>query len=192
METGDNGRVVVGSGLSRYKNSVVATLDFGNHSGYRGFHLSANTISLYCMPKFFANGKSEFGLFHVTFGVKQNEVVVCNALGMFVYVVVLVVFFQSVNRLHLVPRLRGNSVTPLVATTSKRATTTSGLHSGAETVYFASLTFFGLVSSFHCRFSLLFRPPKGRQIYCFCEGDRRRFDGKHLSTMTYNGIVSKK
>jgi len=119
------------------------------------------------MPKFFANGKSEFGLFHVTFGVKQNEVVVCNALGMFVYVVVLVVFFQSVNRLHLTPRLRGNSVTALVATASKRATTTGGLHSCAETVYFASLTFFRLVSSFHCRFSLLFRPPKGRQIILF-------------------------
>ena len=122
------------------------------------------------MPKFFANGKPEFSLFHVTFGVKQHEVVVCNALGMFVYVVVLVVFLKSVNRLHVLPRLSGEFVTTLVATTSKHATTACCFHSCAETVHFASLTFFGLVSSFHIFSPYCFARDRERQIYLFCGG----------------------
>lgn len=102
------------------------------------------------MPKLFANGKSEFGLPDIAFGIKQHKVIVCNALRMFVNVVVLVVFFESVNRLQFdLPLLRSQFVTTLVATTSNCATTAGGLHSCAETMYFASLTFLGLVSSFH-------------------------------------------
>ena len=57
-------------------------------------------------------------------------------------------------------------MTTLSTTTCKNSAATSCLHSSAETVYFASLSFLGLVSSFH--FSFSFMPALSRQNYPFC------------------------
>ena len=54
-------------------------------------------------------------------------------------------------------------MTTLSATTCENSSATSCLHSSAETVYFASLSFLGLVSSFH--FSFSFMPALSRQNY---------------------------
>ncbi len=60
-------------------------------------------------------------------------------------------------------------MTTLSTTTCKNSAATSCLHSSAETVYFASLSFLGLVSSFH--FSFSFMPALSRQNYPFWVAD---------------------
>ena len=72
---------------------------------------------------------------------------------MLVHVVVLVVFLKSVDRLQGYDLLCGQLMTTLVSASSKRSSATGGLHSCAETVYFASLSFLGLIRSFHVFFS---------------------------------------
>ncbi len=141
--------VFVGGASTRNKNSVVAALHVAHNLGYGSFHLPANTISLYCVPEFFAYRKSEFCLLNVAFAKKQHEVVVRNALGMFVDVVVLVVLFKSVNRLQAMPLLSGNLFATLVSASLESSSAAGGLHSCSKTVHFASLSFLGLVSSFH-------------------------------------------
>ena len=60
-------------------------------------------------------------------------------------------------------------MTTLSTTTCKNSAATSCLHTSAETVYFASLSFLGLVSSFH--FSFSFMPALSRQNYPFWVAD---------------------
>lgn len=67
---------------------------------------------------------------------------------MFVDVVVLIVFFKSVTRLQN-GSLCGKGVTTLVSASCKRSASAGGFHSCAKSVHFASLSFLGLIGSFH-------------------------------------------
>jgi len=55
-------------------------------------------------------------------------------------------------------------VATFVSASCKRSATAGGLHSGSETVNFASLSFLGLVGSFHN--TLLIRRALARSNFC--------------------------
>ena len=59
----------------------------------------------------------------------------------------MILFYQSVG-------LVGKSLSTLIATTLQHSSSCRRSHSFTESVYFASLSFLGLVGSFHFRFSL--------------------------------------
>ena len=125
------------------------------------------------MTELFADRKTETRLLVLPrSAVQQNEAPIGDAFGMFVNVVVLVIFFKSVYRLQLAPLLCGKAVTTLVSASCKRSATAGGLHSGSETVNFASLSFLGLVGSFHN--TLLIRRAKARSNYLY----RHRYAAK--------------
>ena len=131
-------------------HQVVAIFDVGHNGGHYRLHLTADAIALYCTTILFADGKPHLRLCNVTCTKKYQKITITNAFGVFVHVVVLIVFFKSVNRLQIVfPLLCGKSVTTLCTTTCKYSTTTGCLHTSSKTVHFASLSFLRLVSSFH-------------------------------------------
>jgi len=140
---------------SRNKHNVEAVCH-GWHNGRNNrFHLPANAVALNGVPVFFADGKPHFGLRCVACAVQQNEVFVRHTFGMFVDVVVLKVFFEPVSRLQVgCPLLCRQRMTTLVSSSCQNASSAGCLHSCSETVNFASLSFLGLVGSFHFRFSL--------------------------------------
>ena len=137
------------------KHNVVAFCHVGHHWANNGFHLPANSVALHSVAKLFANGKANFGLRHVTFAKQQHKIFVCHTFGMFVDVVVLKVFFEPIDRLQACcPLLCGERVATLVSSSCQNTSSAGCLHSCSETVNFASLSFLGLVGSFHFRFSL--------------------------------------
>ena len=137
------------------EHNVVAFCHVGHHWANNGFHLPANSVALHGVAKLFANGKANFGLRHVTFAKQQHKIFVCHTFGMFVDVVVLKVFFEPIDRLQACcPLLCGERVATLVSSSCQNTSSAGCLHSCSETVNFASLSFLGLVGSFHFRFSL--------------------------------------
>ena len=135
--------------LSGNENYVVSVHDVGHNGRYRHLQLPSDTVARHCLAKLFAYGKPRLANFGVASAIKQYKIFVRYTLGVLVHVVVLIVFFKSVNRLQSVTLLCGKSVTTLVSASGKRSSATGGLHSCAETVHFASLSFLGLISSFH-------------------------------------------
>ena len=75
------------------KYHVVAVFDSGHNLIYRRFQLPSDTVARYRLAKLFANGKAYFATFTVTFAVKHYKVLVRNAGGVLVHVIVLIVFF---------------------------------------------------------------------------------------------------
>ena len=137
-----------------YENYVVPSQDVGHNCAHRRFHLPADTVACYRFTVLFADGKANSAKPCVIGAVQHYKVLVRNACGVLVHVVVLIVFFKSVNRLQSVTLLCRKSMTTLVSASSKRSASAGGLHSCAKSVHFASLSFLGLVSSFH--FCLLY------------------------------------
>ena len=141
--------------FSRNKHDVVAFF-YARHNGRnRRFHLPTDSVATNGVSVLFADGKPHLRLRLVAFAVQQNKVFVGNALSVFVNVVVLIVFFKSVTRLQNDSSLSSRKrVTTLVSSSGKRSASTGSFHSCAKTVHFASLSFFGLIGSFHICFSL--------------------------------------
>ena len=139
----------------RYEHSVEPIFDVRHNGGYRRFHLAPNTVALYSFAEFFTDGEPNLALFVVACAVEQYQIPIGDARRVLVYVVVLVVFLKSVYRLQGYDLLCGQLMTTLVSASGKRSSATGGLHSCAETVHFASLSFLGLIRSFHV-FRLLF------------------------------------
>lgn len=128
------------------------------------------------MAEFFADRKTETRLLVLPRrAVQQNESPIGDAFGMFVNIVVLVIFFKSVYRLQLAPLLCGKAVATLVSASCKRSATAGGFHSGSETVNFASLSFLGLVGSFHN--TLLIHRAKARSNYLY----RHRYAAENIA-----------
>ncbi len=156
------------SALTGYEYHVVTVFYLRHQCRYRCFHLTTNSVAMHGVTVLFADGKPNFGLLNIACAVQHQKVSVANAFCMFVNVVILIVFFKSVDRLQIVDLLLcGKFVTTFSATTSEYSTSTGCLHSCSKTVHFASLSFLGLVSSFH--FSVSFMSAHLRQNYLdFC------------------------
>ena len=84
------------------ENYVVTVHNVRHIRHYRRLHLTANAVALYCLAKLFADGKANLAVLYVRFvvgAVQHDEALVRNAASVLVHVVVLIVFFKSVNRL---------------------------------------------------------------------------------------------
>jgi len=147
---------LVGWHPSWHNNYVVVALKTWRNVHYNAFHLPAQLVALHCTPVFFADGKTYFALLNFAFAVQQYKKLVGYLVRMLVDVVVLIVFFQSVNCLQIYsPLLSRKLMTTLVSSSCKYSSATCRLHSCSESVYLASLSLFGLVISFHFLFLLL-------------------------------------
>lgn len=136
--------------FARHKHQVVTFLYFGHKHRRRSLHLTAYSVSAYCVSVLFAYGKACLRQFFVVFAVQQHKVFVGYALRMLVDVVVLIVLFKPVNRLQVsAPKSGGKRMTTLVSSSCKRSSAAGCLHSCTESVNFASLSFLGLIGSFH-------------------------------------------
>lgn len=116
------------------------------------FHLSAKSVALYGVAVLATYGKPHFCLLMFACAVQHNKKFVAHTLRMFENVVVLKLFFKPVFRLHspVVPLpLSGKFVTALVSSSCNNTSSAGSFHSCSKTVYFASLSLFWLVSSFH-------------------------------------------
>ncbi len=143
-----------------HKHNVKPVFDTRHNGRYRRFHLPANSVAANGMSVLFADGKPDLRLTFVAFAVQQHKVFVGNALSVLVNVAVLIVFFKSVTRLqNETSLLSGKRVTTLVSSSCKRSASAGGFHSCAESVHFASLSFLGLIGSFH-DILLLMRPKR--------------------------------
>lgn len=154
---------------TRNEHRVETVLGVGHNGGYRRLQLSPNAIAVYCLAVFFADGKAHFALLVVACAVQQYEIFVGNAQCVLVHVIVLVVLFKSVDRLQNCNLLCGKLMTTLVSASCKRSATAGGLHSCAETVHFAALSFLGLIRSFHFSFSF--------SLAAWARSPRRRLRG---------------
>lgn len=137
-------------------HQIVAGFYLGHKCRHNRLHLTTYAVALYRSAVLFADGKTHLGLRNVTFAVQHQKISVTYTFGVFVHVVVLIVFFKSVDRLQVVFLLLcGKLMTTLCATTCKNSAATGCLHSCSKTVHFASLSFLRLVSSFHFSFSFM-------------------------------------
>ena len=140
--------------LSRNKNDVVSFRQTFRIATDRGLQLPAYAVTSNSLAVFFVYGKAYLCGLAVGNAVEHNKVSVRNAQRVLVHIVVLMLFFKSVNRLQNIFLLCAEAVTSLISASCKRSASASGLHSCAKTVHFASLSFLGLISSFHFSFSL--------------------------------------
>ena len=141
---------------SWYKNDVVSIANTCNNGGNCRFQLPPDTVASYRLAVLFANGKPNLAVscaLTLAWTVQHNKVAIRYACGMLIYVVVLKVFFKSVYRLQSVTLLCGKLMTTLISASCECSTSAGSLHSCAETVHFTSLSFLGLISSFHFLFS---------------------------------------
>ena len=80
-------------------HQVVTIFDAGHNGGHYRLHLTADAIALYSATILFADRKPYFRLRNVTCAKKYQKISVTNTFGVLVHVVVLIVFFKSVDRL---------------------------------------------------------------------------------------------
>ena len=73
--------------------------DFRHKITYRCFKLTTDSVSTYCIAELFANGKTRLRNLVIAFAKQHYKVFVGNAFGVFVHIVVLIIFFESVLRL---------------------------------------------------------------------------------------------
>ena len=91
----------VGLAFARDYHQIVATFYLWHKCSHYRFHLTTNSVALYCSTVLFADGKSHLGLRNIACAVKYQKVAIPHAFCVFVHVVVLIVFFKSVNRLQI-------------------------------------------------------------------------------------------
>lgn len=91
--------VSVAFALARDKHQIVSRLDVRHQISNRRLKLTTDFISTHGVSELFTDGKPRLRNFVVAFAIQQYKVFVGNALGVFVHIVVLIIFFKSVLRL---------------------------------------------------------------------------------------------
>ena len=123
---------------------------------YNFFKATAHFVALYGFAKLFAYRKPNFR--HVVFVLAKNyyKVFVAKCFAVFIHVIKLVVFAKPILFFHHLPLCR-KLVSAFCSSSSENVSATFACHSFTEAVYFAALSFFRLISSFHFAFSYFFR-----------------------------------
>ena len=85
--------------FARNYHQIEPALHLGHKCGHYRLHLTAYAVALNCSTVLFADGKTHLGLRYIACAVKYQKIPVTHAFGVFVHVVVLIVFFKSVDRL---------------------------------------------------------------------------------------------
>lgn len=154
-QTGDNGVVIVGLMLAWNDNNKPVVNHMRHQRCNNCLHLTTYSVALDGFSVLFTYGKSRLTLFLIAFAIQHYKISVHYRRRFLVNDVVLVVFFEPVFRLHFFYRLRQSCrsgrqlMTTLVSSSSQNSSSAGCLHSCSEAMNLASLSFLGLVSSFH-------------------------------------------
>ena len=123
---------------------------------YYFFKASTHFVASYGFAKLFAYRKPNFRLVIFVLTKNYHQIFVAIRFAVFIYVIKLVVFAQPILFFHHLPLSR-ELVSAFCSSSSENVSAAFACHSFTEAVYFAALSFFRLISSFHFAFSYFFR-----------------------------------
>ena len=98
-QTGNNIFVEIWLAFAWNYHQIETTFHLWHKCGHYRLHLTAYAVAFNCSTVLFADGKPHLGCLHIACAVKYQKISVTHAFGVFVHVVVLIVFFKSVDRL---------------------------------------------------------------------------------------------